>query len=509
MSARPPWPGWTTPVLVLTVVIPGLALLFPPVAMAAAFGGWGMAAWVAVAALAGTAGFVFEGGQGCVLQGALPSVLRRTLRPIWWFGWLPVALGATMAMLSLALAAQAVVAGWRVLFPIELSRNADGEALIAQAVAALIAAALWRAGGVGLVRVAAVTLPLAASLAVILAVMAVAGPGAGEGLIRLLAPVPAPSAWALLGEAAMAIPACGLGCGLAVALGSRRSRAREIAGSLTLAVVTGILAVIALSLVTALAMGQFWPGVTDGWRLALQEVPEALRERLADPMPAKVLWFTLVAVLAGTAGLVVGDTVVQAIAEWAEGVGKPADPHHARSSLRAETAGWVAVIGWFLAIPLAWPDPPVGRMLGWIALLASAAAAVMAVIWAAGPGLAPLRRHLNAYSVVAIGLSWRLAVLGLVPLVAVAAVVRLFLPIGGWLAPGEIDSALVLALALVTPLATAAVVLVVLVARGPHPVDPNAVTMENFDPIDLDTDSVTRVPTRIGTGIQQPTDVNS
>jgi SNF family Na+-dependent transporter len=494
MPRRSTWAAWTTHILVMAAVIPGTAMLWPPAALAAAHGGWGLIAWMAVAVVCGLAGSLLESGTGCVLQGGLPAGLRRAHKSLAGLGWMAVAVAGGIALVALAFSAQALARALRGGGPAG-GDGPDGIALVALAAILVAAVQAWRAGGTALARVAVVAVPVGASLALILAMLTVSIPGAGNGLLRVLAPAGMPG-WALLADAAVGgMAALGLGWGLATALGSRLPRTREITATTMLGVAVGLLGVLALTAVTAIALGDRWPTATNGWRLALDDVPAALAAHLTGPVAriASGVWLLLIAVAGAVVAVAAGEVVVQSLVERLE-----------RS--RERMSAMVGVAAGFAAVPLAMPEPPAAILLPLLGCLAVLASGALGPALAVRGGLSPLRRHLNAYSAITIGWTWQAAVAVLLPIVAVVALLgRIAVPQA--LAIGEVDRALLTALLLTLPTIAGGVWLVIIIVRGPQPVDPDAVTMENYEPVDFDTDIQTRVRPIKGTDPGHTTEV--
>ncbi len=477
-------------------------------------GGWGVILWTIAALLALTGPLLLEYAVGDVLQRAWPEALRQVARPLRLAGWLGVmAAGLAALLLAGGLAWSLVVAVDLILklgspgpdLPIDHARVAlavatghpgpfrfQGGALVGLLVTALALFLLVR-GGLGAIgRYAMIALPLAGLL-----VLALGGMVLVQGWPRLeagLGPVQDP--WGLTADLGLAVLP-GLGAGLAChgALARRLERGRDLTGLAMVAMPAGALAALGLALLTATALTSASPGFISGPGIAPSPLlltagtPLAFTAAFAPGLAAcaSLAWLAAAGLLAFGALAVVVEGIVAALEErWPVG--------------RERLGGWVCCLGVFAALPLT--SNRVGSMcgLGW-ELASWTAVASLALVTgglALSGGIEPLRRHLDAHSALRLG-RWWTPLLGIAVPAAVllAAAARLLAdpapvpaPVPGWWP----------AVASLAVLAAAALIAGARLAHGPDPVDPNAVTLENYDPVDFDTDGETRARiTRTGT----------
>ncbi len=432
---------------------------------------------------------MLELGVGVCFQASAPGGLRRLGRRLEWIGWWTTALGAIAALLASGLAAwglvwagEAVVlmlsgeappwtqdrlaadAWWRQRLVPGAGTVLPGGAVVAALIAVwALAAHILRGGMASIGRWCTVLVPVAMVLVVVLGVGFLYQPGAADGVARYLVPewsaLLEPATWAAAGRAAVLTQVLGLGVYIAYA--SHLERGADSAG---------------LALVVALAGAGF--AFLAGFVGAAAFGALAAREGV----PVELLAVTttreaLVALTAAMAALPLGP--------WGLGV------MMAVAALAWSILAFSTVLGLLAAVMVAvtdtfaigW-DAAVRRLLpfGFVLLLVLAAPALIAVVddlrrafFPTGVAIAVaaqctslmavassgnLQRHINAYSTIQVGSSWRLVVTVVVPALLVAGAVERLLVLGrpplgltGVLLPSLVATALALLAAITLALA--------------------------------------------------------
>ncbi len=513
LTYRPPWPSRLAFAGASALAIAALGWWRLPFILHD-HGGWGVILWTITALLAGTGPLLLEYAVGDVLQRAWPEALRQIARPLRFAGWLGVAAAGLVAVLLAGGLAWTLVVMTELILgagtpahdlPIDHARVAlavatgqhgplrfQGGAVIGLLLTALALFLIVRGGIAAIGRFALIALPIAAVLVLTLAGIVLSRPG--TGLEAGLRPVADP--WGLVADLGLAVLP-GLGAGLAChgALARRLERGRDLTGLAMVAIPVGALAALGLALLTATALTNAGPGFLSGSGIAPSPlllaagIPLAFAAAFTPTVAtlASLTWLIAASLLAFGGLAVVLEGVVAALEErWPSG--------------RERITAWICCLGVFATLPMT--SNRVGDLCGIGWEIASWTAVVSLALVTGGlalsGGLEPLRRHLDAHSALRLG-RWWTPLLGIaVPsAVLLAAAARLWsgtsvtsAPMAGWWP----------AIASLVVLVAAAVVAGARLAHGPEPVDPNAVTLENYDPIDFDTDGETRARiTRTGT----------
>lgn len=442
---RPRWPdqaGFIVAALGATIGL-GAFTAFP--ANAAAHGGGAfLLAYLVAVATAAMPVLVLEFGVGQCYQASAPAGLRRLDKRLEWMGWWATALAAVAALAGaaqlawigiygvdalVAFAADAPLpwggttasaAAW---LETRLQGGASGSAAVGAMVIALALAWLLvhrvMAGGVaGIGRWCLWSVPVAVALLVVLGVAVLAQHGAMDGAARYLVPewsaLSAPATWLAAYREVFATHALGLG--VYVAYAAHLNRGADVTGSAAVVVLAGAGFAFLAGLVACAAAGAvaveagvpFESVALAGPRAAFTLFPACIGGLGVPAWGAALLAFLLLIdwfVIATGALLGLVAAVNQALADkWAIGW----RPLNAR----------LCLIGFFCSLPLATArGPELVEALhdGLFPFGVALAVAAQCLALARVSGGINLQRHLNAYSVFAVGRGWRWMVAAVTP----------------------------------------------------------------------------------------------
>lgn len=448
MLVRPPAQRWTDPAgFILAALGSALgidALATVPYLALAHGGGAFLLAYLILVAGAVLPLMILEIGVGVCFQASAPGGLRRLNRHLQWIGWWTTVLALVVGILVAIQGAQGLILGGNAILALvgDVAGGWDDplpegawwwergpEAghllpasgiLLALIVLWLVAARILIRGMPEIGRWCTVFIPLNLALLVGIGVAFLYQPGAVDGVARYLVPhwsaLLDPDTWTAAARAAFLTQAMGLGVYIAYA--SHLERGSDSAGHALLISLAGAGFTFLAGFVGCAAMGMLavaegrpiLEGVAEGPRAALDLLTQAV-DILPLPAWGSAIMGTLLAalwvLLALTSVLGLMAAVIVACTD--------AFPLSWERAVRRilPVAGLASLI---LSLPAL--DPLVTRFERelFVGAVAIAAAAQGLTLIAVGSG-GNLQRHINAYSAVRVGWSWRITVMILVPLI--------------------------------------------------------------------------------------------
>jgi len=438
----------------------GCFTAFPPAALAHGGAAFLIPCMVAIATVAGPL-LALELGVGLCFQGAAPESLRKVHRRAEWLGWWSTVVCAVLALAGAAAMAWFALYAWDAALALfgnrplpwgtsvesarahfqhtfpdaDQQRAADALAGLHPSGSALLLLALvWLLLHAGLVNGFArignwtmITFPLAVVLLVVLGVANLSQDGAVDGVATYLSPqwgeLLRLDTW--LAAYGVVIPSLSLGLGVFTAYASYLNRNADVTGVAIITVLAGSGYAFLAGFVVSSAAGV----LAAASRLPVSEVPlDALATAFVS-YPAALANFAfphwvqalLALVLFTTLFALTLDTVLGLLVAVLSAL---ADRLHREWS---DLVAWTCVLGFLASALFCTNTGPrlaetLGDLLTPFGLALAAAGQCLALVWTTGAD--GVHRHLNAYSVVPVGRTWRFMIAAATPLALLALAVQ-------------------------------------------------------------------------------------
>ncbi len=430
---RPRWPHRTGVIVAIAGMSAGMLFCRPD---GVRLDGCGLVAWVVALFLIAIPFVVLELGTGAIYQDSLSESGRKAGKPWELVGWLAAG-AALLALLLLVMIggrlAQAAYdsllaaiadqpSRWVASAEDTVASHVGGEVMAIAAMVAVVQFRLWR-GASAIARSGMLMTTVALTGLMLVGGALLLHPGAVDGLAGLLGS--GPDGWAVLATPApwqdavmMVLVSWACGTGAVTAYGSYLNRSTDAIGIGTIAVLAGALLQLLLLVVLAIGGGVI---VADGARApsALPAAIGAVAAALANcGLPSwwagalLTVWFISLIALVVPAMLAMSEAVVAPLVD--------------KFRLPRERVVPAVGLGVFFLAALLVANADSSRWcfhaLVWL-LGATVVGQALCTVWAVK--LDAVARHLNAYSAFHLGLTWRLSVALLMPVVAIVMLVGL------------------------------------------------------------------------------------